>query len=558
MFSSRRASRSRANIIRASARFETIVNLVRRGQIRLVTQLAKRRSQPISVMRWLAAGQTAKNGYLVIQVVENEMPGRYLKSLIKINHVAKIGQLLLAAPYLTAVGLLAPSFAAAQSPQKTEAVAVLDANSVKVATLIVPRSSIQASEIAILINDNDPQSVDVASYYQQMRKIPDQNMIHLSFDQNKIYPGFTANNGIDPAEFAALKAQVDAAAGPEIQAFVVSWSKPFRVARFNYYATNYSITSAFAFGIEATALALNNCSAMPVNPYFGSSSTAPYADFGIRPTMMLAGQNAENVKATIDKGFKSDRTLPRGGGWLVGTADSVRSRPRLQDFQATVRNWNRPEALSMSYFDHSTNGGRSEVKNTNNVLFYLTGLANVAGVSTNTYVPGALADHLTSNGGNLFGTEQMSALRWLEAGVTASYGTVTEPCAFAEKFPAASVLVSSYFRGNTALEAYTKSVRQPSQGVFVGDPLARPFGTRATWTDGTLNIETSILEPGINYNLYSGSTAAGPFSRIATVAVPRYQFATIIVRGASAPFYKLQMSGAFPAPSNAIAKPPDQ
>jgi hypothetical protein len=34
----------------------------------------------------------------------------------------------------------------------------------------------------------------------------------------------------------------------------------------------------------------------------------------------------------------------------------------------------------------------------------------------------------------------MSALRWLEAGVTASYGTVTEPCASAEKFPLAHSL----------------------------------------------------------------------------------------------------------------------
>jgi hypothetical protein len=211
----------------------------------------------------------------------------------------------------------------------------------------------------------------------------------------------------------------------------------------------------------------------------------------------------------------------------------------------------------MAYFDYSKNGGRSEVKNAADILFYQTGSANVSGLNTNTYVPGALADHLTSSGGNLFGTEQMSALRWLEAGVTASYGTVTEPCAFADKFPAASVLVKSYFRGNTALEAYTKSVRQPSQGVFVGDPLARPFGTRATLVNGVLNIKTSSLEPGINYNLYSAPFATGPFLRIATVAVPRYQFATITVPGKSAPFYKLEMSGSFPMPSSSVvARPP--
>ena len=203
----------------------------------------------------------------------------------------------------------------------------------------------------------------------------------------------------------------------------------------------------------------------------------------------------------------------------------------------------------MTYFDYFANGRQSEVKNARNILFYETGLANVSGLNTNTYVPGALADHLTSGGGNLFGTEQMSALRWLEAGVTASYGTVTEPCAHAEKFPAASVLVKSYFRGNTALEAYTKSVRQPSQGVFVGDPLARPFGTRATLVNGILSIKTSSLEPGINYNLYSAPSASGPFSQIATIAVPRYQFATITVAGMSAPFYKLESGDGTTLPS---------
>ena len=447
--------------------------------------------------------------------------------------------------------LLLPGLAAAQTPQSTEAVAVLDANSASVATLLVPRSSIQNTELGVLINDNDPQSVEVARYYQQVRNIPSRNMIHLNFDQNKIYPGLSSNNGIDPAEFATLKEQVDAAASPEIQAFVISWSRPFRIAGFNYYPTNYSITSAFAFGIDAAYLTSNNCAPTPVNRYYGSASTAPYTNFGIRPTMMLAGESTENVKATIDIGVKADRNLPAGNGWFVKTADGVRSGPRLRDFLTTVQDWNRPEALTMTYFDHLTNGGRSEVKNATNILFYETGAANVAAIKTNTYVPGALADHLTSSGGDLFGKDQMSVLRWLEAGVTASYGTVTEPCAFKEKFPTASVLVRSYFRGNTALEAYTKSVRQPSQGIFVGDPLARPFGTQATLVNGVLEIKTSILEPGLNYNLFSAPSASGPFSKIATIAISRYQFEKITVAHVSAPFYKLEMSGIFPMPSSA-------
>jgi uncharacterized protein (TIGR03790 family) len=445
--------------------------------------------------------------------------------------------------FLALAHLLAPKFVAAQAPQLTESVNVLDANSAVVATLSVPRSSIQTSELAVLINDNDPQSVEIANYYQRSRNIPSRNMIHLNFDQNKIYPGFTVNQGIDPADFAVLKAQVDAAVSPEIQAFVISWSKPFRIANFNYFSTNYSITSAFTYGIDADRLTGNNCGATPVNPYYDSR-------VGIRPSMMLAGVSVTSVKATIDKGLKADRNLPRGNGWFLKTADNARSAPRNQDFQITVQNWNRPEALSMRYL-----AGPSELKNASDILFYETGLANVPSLNTNTYVPGALADHLTSSGGDLFGTDQMSALRWLDAGVTASYGTVTEPCSFAEKFPAASVLVKNYFVGNTSLEAYTKSVRWPSQGVFVGDPLARPFGTQATFVNGILSIKTSSLIPGLSYNLYSAPSATGHFSRIATISVPRYQFATINLAGISAPFYKLEPGFGTPSETRAIETP---
>ena len=224
--------------------------------------VAGRRSSQRQIVRAGANERTAlargwlnhSNSYIVgAQVSEIEMPDKYLRLLTKTNRRSVIGRSPSAAAYLMLLSLLVPNFVAAQSPQKTEPVEVRDANSVKVATLIVPRSSIQTSEIAVLINDNDPQSVEVASYYQQVRKIPSRNMIYLNFDQNKIHPGLPSNNGIDPAEFAALKAQVDAAAGPEIQALVVSWSKPFRIARFNYYSTNYSITSAFTFGIDAAS-----------------------------------------------------------------------------------------------------------------------------------------------------------------------------------------------------------------------------------------------------------------------------------------------------------------
>jgi hypothetical protein len=69
----------------------------------------------------------------------------------------------------------------------------------------------------------------------------------------------------------------------------------------------------------------------------------------------------------------------------------------------------------------------------------------------------------------------MSSLRWLEAGATASYGTVTEPCNHQQKFPLPAMAIFHYLSGATAIEAYWKSVAWPGEGLFIGEPLARPF-----------------------------------------------------------------------------------
>jgi uncharacterized protein (TIGR03790 family) len=118
---------------------------------------------------------------------------------------------------------------------------------------------------------------------------------------------------------------------------------------------------------------------------------------------------------------------------------------------------------------------RNTLQFRDDVMFYFTGLARVEGIDTNTFLPGAIADHLTSAGGKLTGSRQMSSLRWLEAGATGSYGSVTEPCAFVQKFPRPNIVIDRYLNGETLIEAYWKSVEWPGQGLFIGEPLAAPF-----------------------------------------------------------------------------------
>ena len=92
------------------------------------------------------------------------------------------------------------------------------------------------------------------------------------------------------------------------------------------------------------------------------------------------------------------------------------------------------------------------------------------------WMPGALADHLTSVGGVLSGQDsQSTVLEWIASGATASHGAVSEPCNHLQKFPHPQLLLLHYMQGSTAIEAYWKSVAWPQQSLFVGEPLAAPF-----------------------------------------------------------------------------------
>jgi hypothetical protein len=154
-----------------------------------------------------------------------------------------------------------------------------------------------------------------------------------------------------------------------------------------------------------------------------------------------------------------------------------------------------------------------------NVLFYLTGDDHVADLDTNGYAPGAVADHLTSCGGALHRSCQMEITAWLQAGATASYGSVNEGCNFTSKFPRASVLVKSYFKGETLIESYWRSVNMVGQGLFIGEPLARPFAeTLSPLGGGRVRLTVATLRRGLQYALQTAPQGGGAFQTLEVVA----------------------------------------
>lgn len=321
-----------------------------------------------------------------------------------------------------------------------------------------------ANQLALLVAEGDGTGEAIALAYQQARGLPAANIVHVPVD--------VSGDEIGAAGFAALKVAVDARLPAGVQATLVTWMRPSRVVG----ACTMSLTSALAFGFD-TRWCANACEATAASPFFDSASHRPLADFGMRPSMMLGAGTLAEAQALIARGVAADGLIgsgrATGQAWLVRSSDPLRST-RWEDFVNLAGS--AVPGLVFHYLDDSSGAGSDLVVNQSDVMFYFTGLAAVGQIASNRWLPGAAADHLTSFGGVLpGGNGQMPATEWLRAGATATYGTVAEPCNFADKFPRASVLVNRYRRGDTLIEAYWKSVRWPGQGLFLGEPLARPW-----------------------------------------------------------------------------------
>jgi len=317
------------------------------------------------------------------------------------------------------------------------------------------KAEVSNHTLAVLVNINDPESIEIAEYYKRARFIPDKNIIYLSFAHNV--------DSLTASEFKKIEADLKEKVSDDIQAYALAWRKPWRVACM-------SITSAFSLGFSKNYCAIGCKKTRPID-YYNSQSKQPYADFGIRPSMMLSGNSVNAVKKLINKGAAADYLRPKASAYLVSTSDKQRN-VRAAHYFGIGR------ALAQLLNIEQINA--EEIHNKMDVMFYFTGLKKVKYIDANKYVPGSIADHLTSTGGALFNGVQMSVLDWIDAGVTGTYGAVVEPCNFLQKFPNPGIVIQKYLSGNSLIEAYWKSVQMPGQGLFVGEPLASPFkGCRA-------------------------------------------------------------------------------
>ncbi len=373
-------------------------------------------------------------------------------------------------------------------------------------------TTLSAASLYIVANRNDPTSLQLAKDYQVARHIPSENIIYVSLP---------VRMQISPNEALSLSSAIQGAT--KAKGFALAWSMPYRVG------PHQSITSFVSMGYVDPVIFNKACNFTPSSPYFASGPVigmgANFSNVPFKPSMLLAsyssynpaiahnqkgrildplkaGSNAalmeylEGARATIAKGVAADYRWYAGSAYFLKTSDAVRS-VRSADMKNAAPELN--PYLSTHYLEQDKLGGKSDI------LIYETSLPNLdpSEKKTNTFLPGAIADTLTSFAGKLYDShEQISALEFLRAGVTATFGTVREPCTFVQKFPRPSILTSRLLSGDTVLEAYWKSVEWPTEGLFIGEPLARPYSRiQATYTNGVLQL---FNRGGVNgyYDIY--------------------------------------------------------
>jgi uncharacterized protein (TIGR03790 family) len=324
----------------------------------------------------------------------------------------------------------------------------------------VPRVAgrLKSADIGLVINSADPYSVEVGEYYAQRRGLLPGQVLRVELPLREV---------LTPAELMVLRERIEAHFGPATQALALAWTAPSAVSC-------NSITGALTLGFDA-ALCAQTCARSRPSPYANARTSRPFRDLGLRPSMLIAARSVAQAKALIDRGVASDGQLGLRGALpvaalFVATTDSARN--------VRMRRYPPPGLLRQAgvVVRHLA---ANELGAQHDVLLALTGAVVVDGLAGLRWAPGGIGDHLTSSGGQL-GTPhgQSTVLDWIESGAVASHGTVSEPCNHLQKFPHPQWLLLHYLQGATAIEAYWKSVQWPQQGLFVGEPLAAPFGRR--------------------------------------------------------------------------------
>lgn len=377
--------------------------------------------------------------------------------------------------------------------------------------------------VLVVVNVASSNSVQLGNYYCEQRGVPPQNYLRIDWPYGNTdwdapnYTNLLLNPLLSFLQENGLTNQIDDV--------VLSMDIPYRVTGGD---ANNSTTSSLFYGFKLDPNPPCSLAADSESAYAGCegafrenpplSGPGPYF-----LTMMITETNLASAEMLVDQGVRGDSTFPTQTVYLAKSDDYARN-VRFYVFDNAI-------------FNTRVHGDYSLVR-TN--LDALTGMGVMLGaesgytdfsLSGDSFVPGSMADNLTSYGGYLFDPipGQLDTLAFLQAGAAGTYGTVDEPCNYLQKFP----IPMDYFwqaRGFSLAECYYMSVTNPYQGVMVGEPLSAPFAlpgageflglTAEAPLRGTTNLSlkfsaSDALHPLQQVNLFVDGAFAGTLTNVA-------------------------------------------
>jgi len=238
------------------------------------------------------------------------------------------------------------------------------------------RTTLTAQTLAVVINQNDPESVKAGVAYVAAHGIPQTNVIRVSLPIKDTLSGF---------EYQRFQEHLLQQLPSGTRGLALVWHKPFRVECM-------SVTSAIAFGGDRAACA-QGCKTTKVNKwFFDPEGTRPATRAQMR-SMLVTGGDWPSTLALIQRGAQSQSNQPDGTALLVVSGDKNRD----------VRQPSFARLVSTPPGRVTIERRRGFVTSAEDVVFYFTGAVRVPHLQEIEFLPGAVADHLTSSGGNLYG-----------------------------------------------------------------------------------------------------------------------------------------------------------
>lgn len=357
--------------------------------------------------------------------------------------------------------------------------------------------------VAVIVNPNDPDSLEVGNEYVRLRRIPPCNVIYIPWQK-------TARSA-SAADFKAkllepiFRELERRGLTAQINVITYSCGYPSTVdLRGEIPATSVSPQSTPVASLNAATYLYHDLLTDPTtlltlsaNSYFTpafeqtTDSQAFTSQFGwslgqedktgfgrkfILSTLLGStqgrGNRPEEICEYLRRAKAADGTAPKGTIYYMQN-DDVRSKVRHETFPPAVA------ALKRLGVNAEIIRGSAPIKKD-----------DVAGLTTGTshlrlrtadcrLLPGALVDNLTSAAGVLFvsariADPQTPVSEFMRMGAAGASGTVVEPYAIPAKFPSAALHIH-YARGLSLAEAFYRTVSGPFQLLIIGDPLCQPW-----------------------------------------------------------------------------------